>query len=145
MLAVSGLVLGLALVLVVFVLAIPTLTESGQVEVQLGPERFDAGSSEARAAEVAERGPFLLPDVAGRDRDVYVQHLGDDPSTGWYVFDARREGASRDCTLEWGAEPRQFVDPCGGPPVDERGTGLTRYAVEVTEDGQVVIDFRAPG
>jgi hypothetical protein len=143
-LAVSGLVVGLVLVLVVFVLAIPSLTESGEVEVQLGPERFDAGPSDDRAAEVAERGPILLADVAGRDRDVYVQHVGDDPSTGWFVFAARQPDASRDCTLEWRAEQTEFVDPCDGATFDQQGTGLEQYAVEVTDDGQVVVDFR-PG
>jgi len=142
-LAVSGLVVGLVLVLVLFVLAIPSLTESGRVEVQLGPERFDAGRAEDRAVEVAERGPILFADVAGRDRDVYVQHVGDDPTRGWFVFDARRPGTGRDCTLEWQSTASEFTDPCGGEPIDELGTGLPQYAVEVTEEGQVVVDFRS--
>lgn len=145
LLAVSGLVLGLVLVLVLFIVAIPSLTESGQVEVRLGPERFDAGPAEDRAVEIAERGPILLPDVAGNDRDVYVQHIGDDPQTGWLVFDARKPGAGRDCTLEWQRDPEQFINPCDGSVVTATGEGLIQYPVEVTDDGQVVVDFRSAG
>lgn len=141
----SGLVLGLVLVLVLFIVAIPSLTESGKVEVQLGPERFDAGPAVDRAAEIAERGPILLPDVAGNDRDVYVQHIGDDPLTGWLVFDARKPPAGRACTLEWQRDSGQFVNPCDDAVVDATGEGLTQYPVEVTDDGQVVVDLRSAG
>jgi hypothetical protein len=142
-LAVSGLVLALVLVLVVFIIAIPNLTSSGKVEVQLGPERFDARSADDRAAEIAERGPILLPDVAGNERDVFLQHLGEDPRTGWFAFDARRPDASRACSLSWQADRRQFVDPCDSTVIDERGTGLRQYTVEVTDEGNVVLDLRA--
>jgi hypothetical protein len=141
--AVSGLVLGLVLVLALFIFAIPSLTESGKVEVQLGPERFDAGPADDRANEIAERGPILLPDVAGNDRDVYLQHLGDDPSTDWLVFDARRPDTTRDCTLEWIEADHSFVDPCDDSRVTESGDGLMHYSVEVTDEDRVVIDFRA--
>ena len=53
--AVSGLVIGLLLVLGLFIFAIPSLTESGKVEVQLGPDRFDAGPVDDRAETIAER------------------------------------------------------------------------------------------
>jgi len=139
---VSGVVLALVLVLVLFVIAIPSLTESGKVEVRLGPERFDVGPAVERAEEIEERGPILLPDVAGNERDVFVQHIGDDPRTGWHVFDARRSGLGRECTLEWQGDADRFVDPCGGPPIGSVGDGLTQYTVEVTDDGQVVVDFR---
>src|SRR4051812_39583660 len=69
-LAVSGLVFALVLVLLVFIFAIPNLTSSGKVEPHLGPERFDAGLAPDRSAEIDERGPILLPDVAGNARDV---------------------------------------------------------------------------
>jgi hypothetical protein len=141
-LAVTGLVLGLVLVLVLFIVAIPSLTESGKVEVRLGPERFDAGPAADRAAEIADSGPILLPDVAGNDRDVFVQHVGDDPLRGWFVFDARRVDAGRECTLVWQTDRGTFVDPCGGESVGPQGEGLTQYAVEVTDQGQVVVDFR---
>jgi hypothetical protein len=140
--AVSGLVIGLVLVLGLFIFAIPSLTESGKVEVQLGPDRFDAGPVDDRAETIAASGPILLPDVAGNERDVFVQHVGDDARAGWFVFDARREGVGRECTVEWHAESRVFVDPCDGTTIDERGEGLRQYDVEVTDDDQLVVDLR---
>jgi hypothetical protein len=130
------------LVLALFVVAIPGLTESGKVEMKLGPERFDAGPADDRAAEVAERGPILLADVAGNQRDVFLQHVGSDASTGWLAFDARRPGAIRDCTLEWQVERSAFVDPCDGSVVDAQGEGLAQYSVEVSDDRHVIVDLR---
>jgi hypothetical protein len=137
--------LGLVLVLVLFIVAIPSLTESGKMEVRLGPERFDAGPVDDRAAEVADRGPILLPDVAGNQRDVFLQHLGSDPVGGWLAFDAREPGTARDCTLEWHAERSVFVDPCDGSVVTAEGDGLAQYPVEVTDEGHVIVDFRDGG
>jgi hypothetical protein len=142
-LAVSGLVFALVLVLLVFIFAIPNLTSSGKVQPQLGPERFDAGTATARAAEVAERGPFLLPDVAGNDRDVFIQHLGPDPYDGWLAFAARQTGASRNCTLEWQTERSEFVDPCDGATINANGDGLTQFSAEVSDTGEVIVDFRS--
>jgi hypothetical protein len=142
-LAVSGLVFALVLVLVVFIFAIPNLTSSGKVEVRLGPERFDAGAAVDRAAEIDERGPILLPDVSGNDRDVFLQHVSADERQGWLAFDARRAGASRDCTLQWQGDTAVFIDPCDGTTVDAAGDGLVQYPVEVTDSGQVIVDLRS--
>ena len=71
-LAVGGVVLGIALVLGLFVLAIPSLTESDTIEVKLGDDQFDAGSAEQRARAIEDDGPLLFSDVAGRQRDIFV-------------------------------------------------------------------------
>jgi hypothetical protein len=141
-LAVIGIVVGIVLVLVVFVVAVPSLTESGKVEVKLGSDTYSPGSAESKAETIAEGGPILLGDVSGRnERDIYLQHIGDDPATGWYAFDARLPGQSRDCSLEWQADAQEFVDPCDGTVVPADGTGLISYTVTVTEDGDLVIDL----
>ena len=134
-----GLVAGIAAVVALFVVAIPSLTESNRIEVRLGDDVFVAGNAGARAAAIAADGPILLADVASGDRDVYLQHLGDDPDSGWLVFDARRPGAGRDCTLVW--DDGQFTDPCDGTVVPADGSGLAAYNVDVDDDGRVVIDL----
>jgi hypothetical protein len=140
-LAVAGVVIGIALILVLFVVAIPSLTESGKVEVKIGDDTFAAGSVESRSRAIAEDGPLLFSDVSGGQRDIYLQHIGDDPATGWYAFDARRPGQSRDCSLTWEPAAGEFVDPCDGTVVPADGTGLLAYPVVVTEDEKLVIDF----
>jgi hypothetical protein len=140
-LAVGGVVLGIALVLVIFVVAVPSLTESGKVEVKLGSDTFPAGSAESRSRTIAEDGPLLFSDVSGGQRDIYLQHVGDDPATGWYAFDARRPGQPRDCSLQWQADADEFRDPCDGTVVPADGAGLLAYPVTVTEDGNLVIDL----
>lgn len=140
-LAVGGVVIGIALVLGLFVWAIPSLTESDVVEVRLGDDQFDAGSAEARAESVAEDGPLLFSDPSGRDRDIFVQHTGEEPTEGWTAFDARRTGQPRECSLEWVSEAQHFVDPCDGTVVPADGEGLLSYPVEVTEDGELIVDL----
>ena len=141
-LAVTGVVVGIALVLIVFVVAVPSLTESGKVQVKLGSDTYSPGSAEAKAETIAADGPILLPDVSGRnERDIFLQHIGDDPATGWYAFDARRPGQPRDCSLTWDAGADQFVDPCDGTVVPADGAGLLAYTVTVTDKGALVIDL----
>ena len=53
--AVAGAALGIVLVLLLFVVAIPALTESGKVEVKLGSDTYDAGSASARAYRAASK------------------------------------------------------------------------------------------
>jgi hypothetical protein len=136
-----GVVIGLVLLLVVFVFAIPSLTESGDVKVKLGTDTFDAGLTSKRADAIRRDGPILFSDVASGQNDIYLQHIGDDDATGWLAFDARRPGATRDCTLKWDADADQFTDPCDGTVVPADGSGLKQYQVVVTESGTVVINL----
>ena len=145
-LAVSGLVFALVLVLLVFIFAIPNLTSSGKVEPQLGPERFDAGAAPDRAAEIAARGS----DPAARrgrqrSRHVHPASRGRPSTSGWLAFDAvRRERA---------ATARSSGRPSGtssstrvtATTIDASGNGLTQYPVEVSDDGEVIVDLRSGG
>lgn len=140
-LAVAGVAVGIALVLGLFVVAIPSLTESGKVEVKLGSDTYDAGSASARAENIAEGGPLLFSDVSSGKRDIYLQHIGDDVTTGWYAFDARRAGQARDCTLSWQTSGT-FRDPCDDTIIAADGTGLLSYPVTITDKGKVIIDLR---
>lgn len=141
-LAIAGVALGIALVLGLFVVAIPSLTESGTVEVKLGSDTYDAGSATARSENIADGGPLLFSDVSSGKRDIYLQHIGDDVSTGWFAFDARRAGQARDCTLSWQPAQSNFRDPCDGTIVPADGTGLLSYPVTITDKGKVVVDLR---
>lgn len=141
-LAIGGALLAIVGVIALLLFALQQGSGTGDVEIRLGSDRFDAGPTESRADSIAKDGPILLPDPSGRDRDIYLQHLGSTPETGWLAFDARRPGAARDCTLEWDADAAHFVDPCDATAVPADGTGLIQYEIEITDDAHVVIDFR---
>ena len=141
-LAMAGIAIGITLVLLLFVVAIPSLTESGKVEVKLGSDTYDAGSATARAQNISDGGPLLFSDVSSGKRDIYLQHIGDDVTTGWFAFDARRPGQARDCTLSWQPALSNFSDPCDGATIAADGTGLLSYPVTITDKGKVIVDLR---
>ena len=140
-LAVGGIVLGIALVLGLFVVAIPSLTESDTIEVQLGDDTFEAGSASRLSRAIAADGPLLFSDVSSGQRDIYLQHTGASETEDWMAFDARRAGQPRNCSLEWQREAGEFIDPCDGTVVPANGEGQLSYPVTVTDDGIVVVDL----
>jgi hypothetical protein len=137
---IAGVVAGLGLVWFMVNLASQG-TES--VQVRLGDDRFDAGNVDNRADSIADGGPVLFPDVAGRTRDIYLQHLGDEPDEGWSAFSAQAVGKPRDCFLQWQADTADFED-CDGDryPADGDHPSLTSYPVSV-EDGRLFVDLNA--
>ena len=141
-LAVAGIAIGIILVLLLFVVAIPSLTESGNVEVKLGSDTYDAGSATARAQNISDGGPLLFSDVSSGKRDIYLQHIGDDVASGWFAFDARRPGQARNCTLAWQPALSNFRDPCDGAIISADGTALPSYPVTITDKGKVTVDLR---
>ena len=143
-------VVGIALA-VVAAFALAVLANRGSVEVRLGDDTFAGQDAEAAADRIAETGPILYPDAGGGDRDIYLQHEGDDPDTGWLAFAARPAGAPRECTLRWdgGDDVFRLLDPdgeergaCDGEEFPPDGEGLTQYPVTV-RDGKLDVDLNA--
>jgi hypothetical protein len=132
-----------AVVLMLFVLWVTSQNGNG-VEFRLGDEQFQDITADGMAKQIADGGPVLFPDVsANRSRDIYVQHLGADPKTGWLAFDAREAGAPRECFLDWQRDRRIFVDRCDGSEVPADGAGLRQYPAVVNSNGKVIINFNA--
>lgn len=140
---VAGLVAGVVLVLALFVFAIPKLTEQGAIEVKLGSDTFALGNARVKAPDIERDGPFLFSDVANGQHDIFVQHLGADPLTGWYAFDARRPGTGRECTLTWDNAAKHFTDPCDHSTVPADGQGLPHFPVTISADDQISVDLKA--
>lgn len=111
------------------------------------PEKANLGSpvlrfqAERLAGEIAERGPVLFPDALNRDREVFVQHLGDDVEQGWLAVSAYAARPDPACVLRWEAAGRRFRDPCTGATFPADGAGLTTYPATVV-DGAVTVDLR---
>jgi hypothetical protein len=147
-LAVSVAAIALALV-AAFGLAV--LANRGSVDVRLGDDTFVVPDAEGAADQIAESGPILYPDAGTGDRDMVLQHLGDDPERGWLAFAARPPQTPRECTLQWddGDQVFRLLDPdgerrgpCDGQEFPADGEGLTQYPVTV-RDGDLDIDLNA--
>ena len=152
----SALLVGLTGVAIAVVLGGGVLflaSQGGDVEIQLGDSDFDAGQIGRISEEIDDRGPILYSDVAGRSRDLILQHLGDDPEAGWLAFEARPIGEPRDCFFQWDEDTELFelitiaddVD-CAAVTMDERGnlsTGgvIDTYPVTIDDDKNVRVDL----
>ncbi len=139
----AALVTVVAAMVVLFLAAVVLSRQTGP-SVRLGDATFQGGDAERLAAEIAERGPIFYTDVSGeRDRDVILQHLGDDHSRRWYAFRAQPPDKPRDCTWQWQPDRHRFRARCERAltaPAD--GGGLERYPVKVV-NGRLDIDLNA--
>ena len=139
---VGVLVLGLAVWLAAVALTPNTGTGSGKTVI--GSATFGGGKTSRLAQEIEDRGPIFYGDVSGRkDRDIILQHIGDDPETGWYAFLAAPIDKARDCTWLWQPEEEIFRAKCDKDltaPAD--GAGLPQFQVEV-EDGYLDVNLNA--
>jgi hypothetical protein len=113
-------------------------------KANLGDPVFQVGRAERLAREIDDRGPFLFQDplARGGGRNLYVQHLGDDPDEGWLAVEARRPDRP-DCVVQWDLEVDAFVD-CDDTRFPADGEGLTTYEGTVAA-GEVSIDLRTSG
>jgi hypothetical protein len=86
---------------------------------RLAPTTLTLGSVEARAEEIAEDGPLLIPGLATTtgERSIVVDHEGDDPANGWVVYDAHPADRDATCAVEQVRGTAQFVD-CEGRTID---------------------------
>lgn len=123
---------------------IASLAGSGDIELNLGDEIFEVGQVNRMTKAIAEDGPFLIADASpNRTRDIFLQHIGNDPENGWLAFAARADGTTRKCTLQWDPSKQDFVDPCSNTRYPPDGKGLTGYIVKV-RDSKLYVDLRIP-
>lgn len=142
---------GVLLILLV-AYGISVLDNRGNVEVKLGDETFAGLKADKMAAEIADRGPFLVADASpGGDRDIVLQHLGDDVDKGWVAIIARPPGVPRNCSIQWQQDAglfrlldddRQVSDDCDGREYPADGGDLETFPVTV-EGNELDIDINA--
>jgi hypothetical protein len=125
-------------------LATVALGGRNSTDVRLGDQTFQGGSTKRLAKEIADRGPIIYSDVSGeRERDMILQHLGDDPDEGWYAFLAAPAEKARDCTWAWDEKQNLFRAKCDESltaPAD--GKGLKQFPVTVSS-GHIDVDLNA--
>ena len=141
-----------ALLTLAVAFGISVLDNRGKVEVRLGDETFSGLQADDMAADIAERGPFLVADASpGGDRDIVLQHLSDDVDEGWIAIAARPPGVPRNCAIQWQPDERVFrlldensevSDDCDGTEYPADGAGLETFPVTVL-DGKLDVDINA--
>jgi hypothetical protein len=109
-------------------------------DIRLGDDTFEDVSAERTAERITEDGPIIFGDPAKGERPIYLQHLDDDPETGWVAFDAIAPGC--DESLTWDAKEEVFVDPCTDETFSADGESLASYPAEVS-GGKVIVDLNA--
>jgi len=134
---------GVALVLIAVVTIFVALAASrGDVEINLGDERFNAGDTNSIAERIAEDGglPALYADLVNGDRPIFVQHTGGDPDEGWVAFGAFDPDRPT-CLVQIDRDAMVLVNACDPDltyPLD--GDGLRSYPTTV-EKGDVIVDI----
>lgn len=122
--------------------AVAVLASRGKVDIKLGDDRFDAGQVESIAARIdREAGlPVLYPDLVGRGRNLYVQHLEDSPRQGWVAFGAF-DPDDPSCAVSIDRDAGVLVNECDDSityPLD--GTGL-RYYPTLVDGSRLYVDI----
>ena len=137
----SGALMGLLAIVFLVTQADRLSGSSAQLGVETGDRIYRPGEVKSLAEAVASDGPLLLPDLAGGDDDVILQHLGADDDEGWLAIAARPLAAPRECQVVWQAAERTFVDSCEGTIYPEDGEGLPTYPVDIDDEGSLSIDL----
>ena len=114
----------------------------GDIEINLGDDRFDAGQVEniSRAIEKGDGLPLLYQDLVGEGRNLYVQHLEESPRRGWVAFGAF-DPDDPACTITIDREAKALVndcDPSATYPLDGRGL---RYYPTTVEGDRLYVDI----
>jgi len=81
--------------------------------------------------------------VSGGDGDSFLQHIGDEPETGWYAFAVRPLDAPRDCFIIWQRDEQLFDYNCDDRTFPPNGEGILQYPVVISETGEITIDLNA--
>jgi hypothetical protein len=136
---------GVVIALLLGAMVVWVARQSDTATVLFGDTRFDAGFIGRQSEEIAARGPILYADAGSQgQRDIYLQHIGDDPEVGWLAFEARRPADPRDCSVVWDPERRTFTltsstdRECDVATFNELGCGLPSVPVGVIDDKVIV-------
>jgi hypothetical protein len=109
---------------------------STRKQISFGSDQFSPGSADTVAARIADsKRPDCYNDPTTGSTPICIQHLGDDPRTGWVTVQAEVDG----CAVQWDDSAGDFVDTCTGTHYPPTGDGLVRLPTAVKE-GKVVVD-----
>ena len=111
---------------------------------RLAPATFEAGSVEARAESIAEDGPMILPglNTTSGERTLVVDHVGDDPTSGWRVYWAYPRNGDPSCAVEQVRGTSEF-EACDGERLDVTALEPAAGVTPIVDDGRTLtLDLR---
>jgi hypothetical protein len=123
-----------------------SMVSSGKANLRVGSAVFDKLRYDTLAKDITQNGPRLYPSLIGTTESyLYVNHIGDDPTKGWYAFNASRAGQPNKCTVVWKPIANVFEDPCDSATYPPNGDGLQQYdAITNYATKRLVIDLKNP-
>jgi hypothetical protein len=121
------------------------LASRGDVTLNLGDKRFDAGKVHrlAKAIHDGDGLPFLYQDLVGKDRNLFVQHEGSSDDKGWIAFGAF-DPDKPECVIDIDRTHHRLVGRCDHRTYPLDGKGLRQYPTAV-EDGKLYVDLNELG
>jgi hypothetical protein len=125
---------------------VASMVSGGKADLKVGKGVFDTLRYERLAADIATDGPRLFPSVVDANGSyLYIQHLGTEPTKGWFAFNATRPGQPQGCTVVWKPVPKVFEDPCDGKTYPANGEGLQQFdAIPNLATKRLVVDLKNP-
>lgn len=122
-------------------LLIAQAASRGDVKLNLGDDRFNAGQIESISAAIDKDGlPLLFQDLVGGGRNIYVQHLEKGVRRGWVAFGAF-DPDDPSCTVSVDRTAKILVNDCDSSvtyPLD--GAGLRYYPTSI-EGNRLWVDI----
>ena len=106
-----------------------------------GDGQFALSAEDLAARQDRDGVPTCFNDPISGNRPICVFHTAEDVDEGWVGYDAQVDGCAFE-PLAPGAD--ELVVSCTGETYPFTGEGLHQYAVEVDDDGQLVIDLDGP-
>ena len=143
----TALVLSAVLAVVAAVLLLLLVLRLSQVRgarSTLGDDVYKVRNASRYATEIRTGGPLLFQDLTlsrHRRKDIYLQHLGSDTTTGWLAFEAHLRGEPG-CLVVLDRATRGLRD-CHGDTVPADGGALVHYPATI-QANTVVVDLRKP-
>ena len=130
---IAGVIVGVAMIVIVL---LANNLGNDRSTTHNSRTRFDVAPAESTANAIKrDDTPLFFNDPATGSRPLVLQHLSDDPETGWSAFDA----AAGSCVLKWHKETHDFTD-CNGKSYPADGGDLHHYPVTV-DKGELFVDL----
>ena len=123
--------------LVIGLIAVKPRPTSGRLV--LGDVDFSSLNTDNMAAEIDDGGPILWPDIGTGSRDIWLQHLGDDPGSGWTPSMRASSAYPANATC-LGPSTNEFENPCTGDRYPADGAGLPQIPVFL-DQRRLIIDI----